>query len=316
MRRVRATAQQPLNGRSSRRLRGRGRLCHAVRQVTSQSQPASPDPVVGSSVGLYRLEALLGEGAMGLVYRAVRESDGEAVALKVLKRALSRDQVYLQRFHREARVARQVRHRHLVPVLDAGNDSGAHYLAMAYVEGVSLEERIEGEGELPVDESVRIVAELASGLDALHAEGLVHRDVKPSNVMLDRNGSAVLTDFGLARGRAFTVLTRPGQVMGTLDYLAPELISGAAATPASDIYALGCVAYECVTSKPPFGGRAMFEVAVAHVEEEPLDPASARRDVPSALAWGLLQALQKDPSRRPTTARAYARMLEAGALSR
>lgn len=264
-------------------------------------------------MGPYRLEAVLGEGAMGLVYRGVREPDGETVALKVLKRALSRDEVYRQRFEREARVARQVRHTHLVPVLDAGDDSGAHYLAMAYVEGVSLEERIEREGQLPVEESVRIVAELASGLDALHAEGLVHRDVKPSNVMLDRNGTAVLTDFGLARGRAFTVLTRPGQVMGTLDYLAPELISGTAATPASDIYALGCVAYECVTSGPPFGGRAMFEVAVAHVEEEPPDPASGRPEVPSALAWGLLQALQKNPERRPTTARAYARMLEVGA---
>jgi serine/threonine protein kinase len=272
--------------------------------------------MLGHRLGPFRLKAVLGEGGMGLVYRAVREPTGEIVAIKVLKRALSRDEVYRQRFEREARAAREVEHRHLVPVLEAGEDDGVHYLAMAYVDGRSLGERIETEGQLSLTECVRIVGELASGLDALHTKGLVHRDVKPSNVMLDRHGSAALTDFGLARGEAYTVLTRPGEVMGTLDYIAPELISGGGATPASDIYALGCVAYECMTGAAPFAGRGMFEAAVAHVEEQPPDPGEKRADLPSDLTWGLLHALAKDPARRPTTARAYARMLSAGLASR
>jgi serine/threonine protein kinase len=268
--------------------------------------------MLGHRLGPFRLKAILGEGGMGLVYRAVREPGDELVAVKVLKRALSRDPVYRQRFEREARVASGVDHRHLVTVLESGEDDGVHYLVMAYVDGRSLGQRIEQKGPLSLSESVRIVAEVASGLDALHAAGLVHRDVKPSNIMLDEQGAAALTDFGLARGEAFTVLTRPGEVMGTLDYLAPELIAGAAASPSSDIYALGCVAYECLTGAAPFAGRGMFEVAVAHVEEEPPDPAEKRADLPSALSWGALQALAKDPARRPTTARAYARMLGAG----
>jgi serine/threonine-protein kinase len=271
---------------------------------------ARPSLQPGDRVGPFRLEELLGEGAMGLVYRAVREPGGETVAVKVLKRALSRDSIYRQRFLREAEVAKQVEHKHLVPVVEAGEDDGVNYLAMQYVEGGSLDERIEASGPLPLRESVRVTAEVASGLDALHREGLVHRDVKPSNIMLDRAGGAALTDFGLARGPAFTVLTKPGQVMGTLDYIAPELISGSAATPASDVYALGCVVYECLTGQAPFAGLRMFEIAVAHVEREPTNPCELRADVPADLGWASLSALAKEPERRPTTARAYARMLE------
>jgi serine/threonine protein kinase len=308
---VRASAQRQLNNDSIRAFVFAPGSAILSRMPT-RSHPGLPKPMLGQRLGPFRLKAVLGEGGMGLVYRAVREPSGEVVAVKVLKRALSRDEVYRRRFEREARAASQVEHRHLVPVLEAGEDDGVHYLAMAYVDGRSLGERIEAEGRLDLAESVRIVGEVASGLDALHAAGLVHRDVKPSNVMLGEDGAAALTDFGLARGEAFTVLTRPGEVMGTLDYLAPELISGTAATPSSDIYALGCVAYVCVTGSAPFAGRGMFEVAVAHVEEEPPDPAGKRPDLPSAVAWGLLQALAKDPARRPTTARAYARMLSAG----
>jgi serine/threonine protein kinase len=281
-------------------------------EMPARSNPGLQDEMLGQRLGPFRLEAVLGEGGMGVVYRAVREPTGETVAIKVLKQALSRDTVYRQRFEREARVAREVQNRHLVPVLEIGEDDGVHYLAMAFVEGASLDERIEAQGPLPLPECVRIVGELASGLDALHREGLVHRDVKPANVMLDGQGTAALTDFGLARSEAFTVLTKPGQVMGTLDYLAPELISSGSASPASDIYALGCLAYECVTGAAPFADRSMFEVAVAHVEEQPADPALSRPELPPALAWGVLQALEKDPARRPTTARAYARMLSVG----
>jgi serine/threonine-protein kinase len=267
----------------------------------------------GDRVGPFRLEDLLGEGAMGLVYRAVREPEGDTFALKVLKRALSRDAVYLQRFLREADVAQRVEHRHVVRIVEAGESEGVHYLAMQYVDGGSLDDRIAAVGRLPVEECVRVTAEVASGLDAIHAEGLVHRDVKPSNIMLDRAGSAALTDFGLARGPAFTVLTKPGQVMGTLDYIAPELISGSPATPASDVYALGCVAYECLMGQAPFAGLRIFEIAVAHVEREPTNPCELRADLPPDVGWAVLSALAKQPERRPTTATAYARMLQVAA---
>ena len=155
-----------------------------------------------------------------------------------------------------------------------------------------------------LEETVRLVAEIAAGLDALHRGGVVHRDVKPSNVMVREDGSAALTDFGLAKGAAYTVLTRPGEVLGTLDYLAPELIRGGAATAASDVYALGCVAFECLAGTPPFADRSLFGVATAHLEDDPPDPPAS-----TAVSWALLRALEKDPAARPPTATMYAHLL-------
>jgi serine/threonine-protein kinase len=261
-------------------------------------------------VGPFVLERILGEGAMGVVWLARRAE--ERVALKVLRPALAGNAVYVQRFLREARVAAEVRHRHLVPILEAGEADGTHFLASAYVQGGSLADRLGREGRLEVAESVRVAAELAAALDALHGHGIVHRDVKPENVMLAEAGAA-LTDFGLAKGDAYTVLTRPGEIMGTLDYIAPELISGRDASAASDVYALGCLVYECLTGKPPFADRGLFQVAVAHLEEEPRAPSDARADVPADASWVVLQALAKDPEGRPPTATAFANLLRAGA---
>jgi serine/threonine-protein kinase len=265
----------------------------------------------GETVGPYRLEEILGEGAVGIVFRAIREPDGETVALKLLRRALSHDQTYVRRFLHEAQAAQEVQQRHLVEVIEAGEADGRHYLATTYVAGGSLADRLDAEQRLPIDAAVRIAAEVGAGLDALHRAGLVHRDVKPSNVMLDERGRALLTDFGLAKGPAYTVLTRPGQVLGTLDYLAPELIGGAEATPASDLYALGCIVYECLVGAPPFGRRGLLEVASAHLLEEPADPTEARSNVTPALSWGVLQALAKDPKQRPPSATTYAHVLRA-----
>ena len=161
---------------------------------------------------------------------------------------------------------------------------------------------------MPLDETLAVAAEIGAGLDALHSAGLVHRDVKPSNVMLDERGVALLCDFGLAKGRAYTVLTRPGQVMGTLDYLAPELIRSGQASTASDIYALGCVVYECL-QVAPFGRLNAFQVGVAHLEEEPPDPCARRNDTPPRVSWAVLRALEKDPARRPNTGTAYGHIL-------
>jgi serine/threonine protein kinase len=257
-------------------------------------------------VGDYQLETELGRGAVGLVYRA-RSADGRLVAIKMLDPALAGDATFRARLDREVRSAQEVRDPHLVQILEAGEHEGRPFLVLEYVAGGSLAERLEA-GPLRLEEMLRLVGEVAAGLDALHRGGLVHRDVKPSNIMLREDGSAALTDFGLAKGAAYTLLTRPGQLLGTLDYLAPELLRGQEATPASDLYALGCVAFECLAGRPPFAHRSLLGVGTAHLEDDPPDP-PARPEV----AQTLLRALEKDPASRPRTARMYAHLLRAAA---
>ena len=248
---------------------------------------------------------------MGIVFRAQRSTGGDA-ALKVLRRELSGDETFRRRFEREGRIAAQLHHPHLVEVVDSGEANGLHYLASRFVEGETLADRLERDGPLPLPQLVRIAAELGTGLDTLHEAGLVHRDIKPSNVMLGSDGAA-LTDFGLARGLADSVLTAPGRVVGTLDYLAPEVIRGQPAGPAADIYALGCLLYECVCGSPPFGSRPFAEAAVAHLSEEPPDPSDIRDDLPLAFWDALRHGLAKEPADRPPTATAYALMIRVSA---
>jgi serine/threonine-protein kinase len=268
---------------------------------------------VGDTLGAYRLEAVLGEGGMGIVFRATQASDGAEVALKVLKLDLTGDETYERRFLHEARAAAVVRHENLVSILDAGEVDGRHYIAADYISGSTLEDRILIRGPLGVDAIVTLAREVAAGVEALHENGIVHRDIKASNVLL-ADGKAMLTDFGLAKSPAYTVLTRPGQVMGTLEYLAPELIRGEPATPASDLYALGCVIFECAAGKTPFGDRSLFQVGIAHLDEEPSDPGAGRDDWPPALSAAVLEALRKDASLRPVGTTAYADLLERAAV--
>jgi serine/threonine protein kinase len=267
---------------------------------------------VGDTLGRYRLESLLGEGGMGLVFKAVRD-DGEVVALKLLKLELSDDEVFKQRFKQEARAAAEVENEHLVPILEAAEADGRDYLAVAYVEGATLEAVLNERGPLPADAAARVAGSIAEGLDALHAAGIVHRDIKSSNIIIDTAGKALLTDFGLAKGRAYTVLTRPGQVMGTLDYLAPELIKGRPAEPASDVYALGCTVFESVTGRTPFADKTLFQVGLAHLEDQPPDPAALQPSLSSAFSHAVLAALAKEPAERPSPASAYAALLREAA---
>jgi len=265
----------------------------------------------GVRLGPYLLEEALGEGGMGIVFRATRD-DGSVVALKVLRPELSGDEGYRRRFEREGRIASTLSHRHLVEVIDAGEADGWSYLASRFVPGESLAERLDRDGPLPVKDVVRLAAEVGTALDTLHANELVHRDVKPSNVMLAETG-AELTDFGVARGTADSVLTMPGRVVGTVDYLAPEVIRGRPAEPPADVYALACLLYECISGKPPFGTRPFAEAALAHLSEEPLDPCSTRTDIPRNLWTALRQGLAKNPEDRPPTATAYALMVKVSA---
>jgi serine/threonine protein kinase len=256
---------------------------------------------VGGRLGSYVLEEPLGSGAMGAVYLARRDADGARVALKVMQPELAHDPVYRRRFTLEGRVAASVRHPHLVPVLEVGEADGRAFMASAFIAGSTLGGQIERAGRLDVESVVRLAGELAGALDALHAAGILHRDVKPSNILLDEQGKALLTDFGSCKTETTTrALTRPGEVLGTLDYLAPELVAGRPALPASDVYSLGAVLYEALTGTPPFGGRPWLQVGMAHLHEPPPDASAARADVPGGVAFALTLALAKEPADRPT----------------
>ena len=251
---------------------------------------------------------------MGLVFKAVG-ADGKVVALKVLRREFGEDEVFTERFKQEARAAAEVHHPHLLPIFDTGEADGRNYLIVRYAEGGSLDNRIRERGALEIEATITLAEQLASGLDALHDAGLVHRDVKASNVVFDAEGNGMLTDFGLAKGRAYTILTRPGQVLGTAEYLAPELVRGERATPASDVYALGCMVCECLTGKTPFSDKTLAQIVIAHLDEEPPDPSLERTDVGPELGAAALIALAKDPARRPECAGAYAALLAAASKS-
>jgi serine/threonine-protein kinase len=268
-------------------------------------------PAPGRSIGPYRLEELLGEGAAGLVFGA-RDEHGGHVALKLLRPELAADTVVVARFEREARLARELETSHVVPILELGRSDGLTYLVMPYYRGGSLALRLRTLGPMGLGDTVGLAAQLGRELDALHGRGILHRDVKPSNVLLDGDGTAALADFGLARASDSTQLTADGQLLGTPHYLAPELIEGRPATRLSDVYALGCVLYECVAGEPPFAGRRGAEIGFAHLTEPPPDPRRLRPELPEETAHALLAALEKDSEVRPTTGTALARMLTAG----
>jgi len=268
----------------------------------------------GELVGSYRLENLLGEGGMGSVYRATT-AGGETVALKVTKEKLARDDVFRRRFDREARAATEVEHPRVVPVLDVGEHEGRPFMVQRYMPGGSLSDLIERRGPLEPGDVGVICREVADGLDALHEAGIVHRDLKPHNILLDAEGSAHISDFGLAKHLEASVLTKPGQALGSMDYMAPEQIRGEDVGPATDIYGFACVMFECVAGTPPFAGEKGMRVLHAHLGTEPSDPADAREDVPAELGFAITRGLAKDPGERPQTATAFARMVRLAAGS-
>jgi serine/threonine-protein kinase len=261
-------------------------------------QGPSSDDVIGDQIGAWQIEALIAEGGMGRVYRA-RSADGEEVALKLVKPELANDRVFRKRFEREASIAQRIAHPHVVPVLDTGDHQGVPYLAQRLMGGGSLDEKLEQEGQLEVEVALRICREVASGLDALHAAQLFHRDVKPANILLDEAETAYITDFGLAKDSQGSLLTRPGQTLGSVDYMAPEQIRSDEISGATDVYALGCVLFECLTGKPPFADRKGMRVLWAHLQDDPPDPAEARPGLPHGVARALLRALEKEPAARP-----------------
>jgi serine/threonine-protein kinase len=271
-----------------------------------------PDPLIGKTVDGYGIESLLGEGGMGRVYRAL-DRDGEPVALKLIREDLASDSVYRKRFDREARVASQISNPHVVPLLCAGEHEGVPYLAQRFIAGGSLEQKLDREQRLEIEVALRICADVADGLDAMFAAGLVHRDVKPANVLLEHDGGALIGDFGLAKDNDGTDLTRPGQALGSLDYMAPEQIRAEAVGASTDVYALGCVVFHCLCGAPPFAPHKGMRVLWAQLQDDPPDPLAAFPQAPPGLGRAVLCALEKDPAARPQSAGEYARLLHRAA---
>ena len=271
------------------------------------------DLQAGDAFGDYRVLERLGEGAMGTVYKASRDGEATPVALKLVKAEFATDGLYRQRFLHEARAASEVSHPNLVNVVDAGEVDGRQYLAMRLVSGRPLDQVVKAKELLAPPTAAKLALQIGDALDALHARGVMHRDVKAANILLQEDGSAALTDFGLAKGTGYEGLTAVGQIVGTIEYLAPERITGQEAAPASDLYALGCVIYETLVGKTPFAGKGPMGTAFGHLEEVPPDPCGVREDVSPAFARAVLTALAKDPAERPATARDYGAGLQ-GAL--
>ena len=270
------------------------------------------DPRIGSQIGEYNVDDLLGEGGMGKVYTATGP-DGGKVALKLVKDDYARDETFRRRFYREARIAQTVKHPNVVPVLETGEVDGLPYMAQRFIDGMSLDDKLKRDGPLDAQTAVQVCTDVAAGLEALWAAGMVHRDVKPANILLDESGRAYITDFGLAKDTQGSLLTLPGQALGSMDYMAPEQIRGEPVSQATDIYALGCVMYESMCGQPPFAEVQGMRILWAHLQDPPPDPRTRRPDMSDEFVKVLLSALEKDAANRPQTAGEYARMLAAAA---
>jgi serine/threonine-protein kinase len=245
----------------------------------------------------YRTSEILGHGGMGEVYRGCDEILGRPVAVKLLRPDL-RDPFAAARFRREARAAAMVRDPHVVAVYDFGHSNGEYYLVMELLEGRSVAHELALHGPLAPDRAVGIVRQAARGLAAAHRHGIVHRDIKPDNLLIDVDGSVKIADFGIAHSPGGTITpASSGLILGTSLYLAPERALGQPATPATDVYALGCVLYQLLTGRPPFEGENPTVVLSQHVQATPSVP----EEVPAPVADLIRRMLAKEPAERPTT---------------
>jgi eukaryotic-like serine/threonine-protein kinase len=267
--------------------------------------------VIGTLIGeRFRLEEKVGSGGMSSVYRAFDPTLERLVAIKMMHRDISSDPDQLERFRREARAVAQLNHPHVVTVIDAGEDDGAPYIVFEYVEGETLKERIRRLGRLPIDEAVAYAIEIGRALECAHDHKLVHRDVKPQNVLIDRDGRAKVTDFGIARSMEAQGLTATGRVLGTTDYVSPEQALGHDVTEQSDIYSLGIVLYEMLTGEAPFKADTQVAVAMKHVREPLPDVQRRRPEISATLAAVVERATAKETQNRYGTVREMVHDLE------
>jgi serine/threonine-protein kinase len=273
------------------------------------------EPAAGSVVAGCRLEEEIGRGGMGVVYRATDESLQRTVALKLIAPELTTNQDFRERFKRESRLAASIEHPNVIPVYAAGESEDLLYLVMRYIRGTDLRALLQQEGALEPARATRVVAQVAAALGAAHRRGLIHRDVKPANVLIERqaeNEHAYLTDFGIARdvGGA-TALTRTGMLVGTLDYIAPERLEDRPGDGRSDVYALGCVLFEALTGQVPYPRDSDVAKMYAHMNEPVPSVREFRPDVPDELARTATRAMAKTPEERFETAEDLAATLRA-----
>jgi serine/threonine protein kinase len=251
------------------------------------------------TLGDYRIEGIVGAGRMGVVYLAMDPS-GRKVALKVLRDDVAIDPIYRERFRREGRMLAALNHPHVIPIHGMGEIDGQLYIATRLTAN-TLRDLIVA-GPIAVDDAIVILAAVADALDAAHAAGVVHRDIKPANVLMDPGLRVYLTDFGLARDPTGFALTAPGQVLGTIDYMAPELLEGVRIGPATDIYALACLAVEVLTGQVPFPRDNDAATTYAHVMGSPPSVSERRPELPVALDEVIAAGMAKSPDDRPATA--------------
>src|SRR5215217_7393717 len=255
--------------------------------------------VIGTLISArFRLEERIGAGGMSTVYRAFDPTLERWVAINLMHRDISTDPDQLERFRREARAVARLSHPHVVTVIDAGEDDGRPYIVFEHVEGETLKQRIQRLGRLPVAEAVAYAIEIASALGAAHQCNIVHRDVKPQNVLIDAEGSAKVTDFGIARSLEEEGLTADGRVLGTTDYVSPEQALGHDVDGQSDIYSLGVVLFEMLTGDVPFHGENQISVAMKHVRDDLPDIQTQRPEVSATTAAVLDRMTDKDLAHR------------------
>ncbi|HET7035077.1 MAG TPA: protein kinase [Thermomicrobiaceae bacterium] len=258
----------------------------------------------------YRLDQIIGEGGMAVVYRGYDLYLDRIVAIKILRDQYGRDDNFLRRFEREAQAAARLAHPHIANVYDVGRDGETRYIVMEYVNGPNLKELIRRQGPFSVDGASFVLRQVAEALDFAHAHGIVHRDIKPQNILVDENGAAKVVDFGIAKGLSDANLTDTGTGMGTVHYVSPEQARGERATPLSDVYATGVVLFEMLTKELPFDADTPVGVAMQHVSAEPPSPREFNPALPPEVEPIVLQALAKDPVDRFPSAGALAAALE------
>jgi len=264
------------------------------------------------AAGRYRVEEVLGRGGMATVYLARDDELERPVAVKVLAGHLADDPSFRDRFVREAKLAAQLSHPNVVQIYDAGEDDGTPYIVMEYVEGRSLDDELDLEQRLDPARVVDLAVQVCGGLEHAHGAGLVHRDIKPGNLLLRDDGTVKIADFGIARAAETTRLTQMGSVLGTAAYLAPEQALGEEVTAAADIYSFGCVLYQCLTGRTPYVFESLAELAVKH-REEPIPPVrELRPEIAPELEAVVMRCLARNPDYRPHSAAALAEELASG----
>src|SRR3954466_5489825 len=304
-----ASCRPRSQGRGNSRATTSRSSCSRCRTPPRRGRTAGMEIAAGTEIGGYRILNLLGQGGMGVVYLADNVATGQRVALKLLTPDLARSSGFRERFVREANYASSMRHPNVIEVFDAGEQEGVLYIAMQYVEGEDLKALLVREGRLDARRTVGLLGQVASALDAAHSTGLMHRDIKPGNVMIaaGQPEHCYLTDFGLSKNPSSDsiALTAQGEFVGTIDYTAPELVLGKKADARLDVYSLGCLFYECLAGQPPFPKERDVEVLYAHIQDPPPRVSAVRPDLPPALDDVIVKAMAKKPEDRFATCSAF-----------